>query len=87
MTDQNLWTAFVTNSERLADLSDAAIADLPADTRIEWTGREVGPSFFAEHLREEMVLHRWDLTGDGARWHSTAGPEVLGHLRTLLSGY
>jgi hypothetical protein len=180
MADPDLWAAFTSNSERLADLSAAAVADLPADTRIAWTGREVGPSFFAEHLREEMVLHRWDLVGDdrtatdslaqpwitvhsvldvgkpllargsvgvdlgptgrfearlrvpgmddvlvtstadantielapvegeaviesdpavralllwgrrpadGSRWHSTAGPEALGTLRTLLSGY
>ena len=180
MTDLDLWTAFEHNSERLADLSVAAVADLPADTRIAWTRREVGPSFFAEHLRQELVLHRWDLVGDdptathsltqpwmtthsvravgkpllargsvgvdlgpdgrfegrlrapgtddvlvtatragntielvpaegeatiesdpavralllwgrrpadGSRWHSTAGPEALGNLRTLLSGY
>jgi hypothetical protein len=31
-----------------------------------WTSRPVTPRFFAEHMREELVLHRWDLTGDDA---------------------
>ena len=64
MNDMDLWRSFVANSERLADLAEAAAADLPADEQIRWTGRTVDPAFFAEHLREEMVLHRWDLTGD-----------------------
>jgi hypothetical protein len=64
MNGIDLWRAFEANCERLADLAEAAVADLPADEEIQWTGRTVDPAFFAEHLREEMVLHRWDLTGD-----------------------
>lgn len=65
LPDAELWSAFVTECERLVDVTEAA-ADLPPDTQIAWTGRQVGPGFFAEHMREEMVLHRWDMTGDDA---------------------
>lgn len=66
MTDPRLWAAFVDRCERLVDLTEAATQDLAPDTAIEWTGRKVTPSFFAEHMREELVLHRWDMTGDDA---------------------
>lgn len=66
MTDPALWAAFVDRCERLTELTDAAAAELDPDAEICWTGRTVTPSFFAEHLREELVLHRWDLTGDDA---------------------
>jgi len=47
-------------------VSEIAVHDLPADAAIMWTGRQVAPGFFVEHMREEMVLHRWDMTGDDA---------------------
>lgn len=46
--------------------------------------------------RIEAVLPEWEgfthavqarRPADGARWHSQAGPEALGKIRTLLSGY
>lgn len=64
MPDAELWSAFAARCERLADTADAAERELPSDTTIAWTGREVTPGFFAEHMRQEMVLHRWDMTGD-----------------------
>lgn len=66
MPDARLWASFVDRCERLAELAEAAVDDLAPDTEIIWTKRTVGPAFFAEHLRQEMVLHRWDLTGDDA---------------------
>lgn len=66
MPDARLWASFVDRCERLAEIAEAAVQDLAPDTEIGWTGRTVDPSFFAEHLRQEMVLHRWDLTGDDA---------------------
>ncbi|HEX4224054.1 MAG TPA: maleylpyruvate isomerase N-terminal domain-containing protein [Pseudonocardiaceae bacterium] len=64
MSDTVLWAAFVEQCERLTDIAAAAEADLAEDTTIGWTGRKVTPAFFAEHLRSELILHRWDLTGD-----------------------
>ncbi|OBJ47850.1 hypothetical protein A9W95_05955 [Mycobacterium sp. 1423905.2] len=63
MTDTDLWSAFIERCERLIDTTEAA-SELPPDEKIGWTGRIVTPGFFAEHMREELVLHRWDMTGD-----------------------
>lgn len=64
LSDSDLWSAFIARCEQLVDVTEAAERDLPPDTEIIWTGRVVRPDFFAEHMREELVLHRWDLTGD-----------------------
>jgi len=64
LSDVELWAAFADRCERLADVTDAAARDLSPDTEIEWTGRTVTAPFFAEHMREELALHRWGLTGD-----------------------
>ncbi|ART73132.1 hypothetical protein BTO20_35395 [Mycobacterium dioxanotrophicus] len=66
MGDAELWAAFIARCEQLVEVSVAGAAELPAGTPIAWTGRTVTPGFFAEHMREEMVLHRWDMTGDDA---------------------
>lgn len=50
---------------------------------IMWTRRVVKPRFFAEHMREELVLHRWDLTGDDA----TAVRALTGSWMTRHSVY
>ncbi|HTY33648.1 maleylpyruvate isomerase N-terminal domain-containing protein [Mycobacterium sp.] len=61
--DADLWDAL---HERMATLNDvAAAADgVPADTDVAWTGRTMKVPWFAEHMREELVLHGWDITGD-----------------------
>ncbi|MFB6532569.1 maleylpyruvate isomerase N-terminal domain-containing protein [Streptomyces noursei] len=64
MSDADLWAAFIAGCERLTEVAAAAARDLSPDTEVEWTGRVVKVPFFAEHLREELILHRWDLTGD-----------------------
>ncbi|MGX1543282.1 maleylpyruvate isomerase N-terminal domain-containing protein [Streptomyces adustus] len=64
MSDPELWSAFLDRCERLAEVAAAAAQDLSPDTEVMWTGRSVKVPFFAEHMREELILHRWDLTGD-----------------------
>jgi uncharacterized protein (TIGR03083 family) len=65
MNDADLWDAF---HDRMATLNEVAAAaeQLPADTDVAWTGRTMKVPWFAEHMREELVLHGWDITGDDA---------------------
>jgi hypothetical protein len=70
----------VARCERLVDVCEAATQDLKPDTAMMWTGRKVNAAFFAEHMREEMVLHRWDKTGDDATaMHSLTEPWMTQH--------
>lgn len=61
--DADLWDALL---DRMATLNDVATAadGVPADTDVAWTGRTMKVPWFAEHMREELVLHGWDITGD-----------------------
>jgi hypothetical protein len=54
--------------DRMATLNEVAAAadEVPADTDVAWTGRTMKVPWFAEHMREELVLHGWDITGDDA---------------------
>lgn len=63
LNDADLWDAL---TDRMATLNDVAVAAeaLPADTDVAWTGRTMKVPWFAEHMREELVLHSWDITGD-----------------------
>lgn len=63
LNDADLWDAL---TERMATLNDVAAAaeGVPADTDVAWTGRTMKVPWFAEHIREELVLHSWDITGD-----------------------
>ncbi|ASW92845.1 maleylpyruvate isomerase N-terminal domain-containing protein [Mycobacterium marseillense] len=63
LNDTDLWDALL---DRMAALNEvAAAADgAPADTDVAWTGRTMKVPWFAEHMREELVLHGWDITGD-----------------------
>ena len=65
-------------TERMATLSDVAaaaerIAGVPADTDVAWTGRTMKVPWFAEHMREELVLHGWDITGYDGIPHGLPG--------------
>lgn len=130
LDDADLWDALL---DRMATLNDVAAAaeEADADTDVAWTGRTMKVPWFAEHMREELVLHGWDITGDTddvlldartdhttigfaapegtatletdaaarvlllwgrrpadpSRICSRVGPEALGRLRLLLSGY
>jgi hypothetical protein len=63
LNDADLWDAL---RDRMATLNDVAVAadKVPADTDVAWTGRTMKVPWFAEHMREELVLHGWDITGD-----------------------
>jgi len=65
MNDADLWDALL---DRVATLNEVAVAAdaVPADTDVAWTGRTMKVPWFAEHMREELVLHGWDITGDDA---------------------
>ncbi len=65
LNDTDLWAAL---HDRMAALNDVAEAadEVPADTDVAWTGRTMNAPWFAEHMREELVLHGWDVTGDDA---------------------
>lgn len=54
--------------DRMAMLNEVAEAAdrVPAETDVAWTGRTMKVPWFAEHMREELVLHSWDVTGDDA---------------------
>jgi hypothetical protein len=72
MNDANLWDALL---DRMATLTEVAQAgdDVPADTDVAWTGRPMKVPWFAEHMREELVLHGWDVTGDDAAAQARLG--------------
>jgi hypothetical protein len=65
MNDTDLWAAL---HEKMAMLNEVAEAadDVSANTDVAWTGRTMKVPWFAEHMREELVLHGWDITGDDA---------------------
>jgi uncharacterized protein (TIGR03083 family) len=65
LNDADLWDAL---QDRMAALNEVAAAadEVPADTDVAWTGRTMKVPWFAEHMREELVLHGWDISGDDA---------------------
>src|SRR2546430_11325679 len=65
MNDPDLWASLQHNMAMLNEVA-AAADDVPADTDVAWTGRTMKVPWFAEHMREELVLHGWDITGDDA---------------------
>jgi uncharacterized protein (TIGR03083 family) len=65
MNDTDLWAALQQNMALLDEVV-AAADSLPADMDVAWTGRTMKVPWFAEHMREELVLHGWDITGDDA---------------------
>lgn len=84
----------LTDDDRLAAL-EHAIGDLcrvlergleePA-AWVPWTGRHMRVAWFGEHMRSELVLHRWDLVGDddvstralAEPWMTTHSVEAVG---------
>jgi hypothetical protein len=89
MNNAELWAAFTQHMVELGEV--AAEGDgLPDDTDVAWTGRTMKVPWFAEHMREELVLHSWDITGDstaaqarlGERWMTEHSVQAVG--RPLL---
>src|SRR5262249_40238936 len=72
MNDIDLWGAFIEQMCRLGGMAGAA-SELPEDTDVAWTGRTMKVPWFAEHMREELVLHGWDITGDDPAAQATLG--------------
>jgi hypothetical protein len=85
MNATDLWDALHDRMAMLNQVAEAADR-LPADTDVAWTGRTMKPPWFAEHMREECVLHTWDITGDDAasqarlaqRWMTTHSVIAVG---------
>lgn len=63
LNDADLWDALFDRMATLNRIAEAA-DDVPQDTDVAWTGRIMKVPWFAEHMREELVLHGWDITGD-----------------------
>ncbi|MBO0732162.1 MAG: maleylpyruvate isomerase N-terminal domain-containing protein [Acidimicrobiaceae bacterium] len=63
LDDADLWPALTERMARLSEVAEAADS-LAEDTEVAWTGRTMKARRFAEHMREELVLHGWDITGD-----------------------
>ncbi len=63
LNDADLWDALLHRMAILNDVAEAA-EGVPAGTDVAWTGRTMKVPWFAEHMREELVLHSWDITGD-----------------------
>jgi Mycothiol maleylpyruvate isomerase N-terminal domain len=71
MNETDLWAALHRNMAVLSQVTEAAADNAPADnapadTDVAWTGRTMKVPWFAEHMRGELVLHGWDITGDDA---------------------
>ena len=66
LDDADLWDALLNRMATLNQVAAAAdeVAGDPGDTDVAWTGRTMKAPWFAEHMREELVLHGWDITGD-----------------------
>lgn len=65
LADAELLEALDARVARLAEILEAA-SHVDTEAVVPWTGREMKVAWFGEHMREELILHRWDLTGDDA---------------------
>lgn len=56
------------------------------DTWVPWTARQMKVAWFGEHMRSELILHRWDLVGDDEQaisqlaqpWMTTHSVDAVG---------
>jgi hypothetical protein len=79
MSDPDLLAEAERRIEHLAAVLEAATAVDP-DEMVPWTGRTMKVRWFGEHMREELVLHRWDVVGDDpAGTAALAEPWVTEH--------
>ncbi|WP_082945428.1 maleylpyruvate isomerase N-terminal domain-containing protein [Mycobacterium sp. E2733] len=63
LNDADLWDALFDRMATLNRIAEAADG-VSQDTDVAWTGRTMKVPWFAEHMREELVLHGWDISGD-----------------------
>jgi Mycothiol maleylpyruvate isomerase N-terminal domain len=83
-------------AERINELAVVAerAMELDPDALVPWTGRHMRVRWFAEHMREELVIHRWDIVGDdevslrllGERWFTEHSVVAVGR-PLLMRGY
>ena len=79
MTDAERWSALLSRMEELSEVAEAGDSEAP-DTDVAWTGRTMKVPWFAEHMREELALHGWDITGDEDMATKTlGGPWMTAH--------
>jgi len=57
LNDADLWDALLDRMAALGDVAEAA-EGVPADTDVAWTGRTMKVTWSAEHMRDELGLHR-----------------------------
>lgn len=62
MSDDDRLTALSQVISELARVLERGL-DEP-ETWVPWTGRRMKVAWFGEHMRSELILHRWDLVGD-----------------------
>lgn len=91
--DVELRAALIDRVNELAAVGEqAASGDL--DAFAPWTGRRMRVRWFLEHMREELVIHRWDIAGDdrlsgellGAPWFTEHSVIAVGR-PLLMRGY
>jgi uncharacterized protein (TIGR03083 family) len=63
LPDPDLLVELERRVEQLVDVLEAA-AGTDGEAMVPWTGRTMKVEWFGEHMREELVLHRWDVVGD-----------------------
>ena len=63
LPDADLIRALDGELDELVKVLDEATRVDP-DELVPWTGRQMKVAWFAEHMREELILHRWDVVGD-----------------------
>jgi uncharacterized protein (TIGR03083 family) len=93
LDDTALERALAERINELAVVAERAM-ELDPDAFVPWTGRQMRVRWFAEHMREELVIHRWDITGDddvstrklGERWFTEHTVIAVGR-PLLLRGY
>jgi uncharacterized protein (TIGR03083 family) len=63
LDDRALNRVLAERIDELAVVVDHAM-DVDPDALVPWTGRTMRVRWFGEHMREELVIHRWDIVGD-----------------------
>lgn len=70
--------------DAVAETIDSVLATDP-DAVVPWTRRQMVVASFVTHLRSELALHRWDLTGDDEESLRLLGhPELTDHAVSVL---
>ena len=93
LDDTALNRALAERIHELAVVAERAV-ELDPDASVPWTGRHMRVRWFAEHMREELVIHRWDIVGDddvsvrklGERWFTEHSVIAVGR-PLLMRGY